>query len=111
MGLPNLVYPPPGDAGWQEYWFQHFQDHLEIMQGIQEQQNVKLTEYSIDPWTDADKDGILGRHQQYHDDMNARLGLSGSDLSELSFKSEDQLKQWVYLNYQEHRNARSTLGI
>ena len=43
--------------------------------------------------------------------MNSKLGLSGSDLSEINFKNEDQKKEWLYLNYQEHRNARNNLGI
>ena len=111
MGLPNILTPPGGESGWSEYWFQHFQDHLEILEAIQKQYNVKLTEYLIDPWLDSDKEGILERHQQYHSDMNAALKLAGNDLSDVDFKKGNELKAWIYLNYFEHSNARQTLGI
>jgi len=111
MGLPNLLYPPTGESGWREYWFQHFQDHLDILQAIQKDFNVKLTEYIIDPWVDSDKDGILERHQQYHNDFNAALNLPGNDLSDVDFKKENEVKAWLYLNFVEHQSAHQSLGI
>jgi hypothetical protein len=111
MGLPNLFYPPEGDAGWREYWYMHFQDHLEILQAIQKLQNVKLTEYIIYPWDLSDKDGILERHQQYHNDLNGSLYLNGSDLSELDFNNQNEVKAWIQLNFYDHQNARAKLGI
>ena len=111
MGLPDLWYPPPGDAGWAEYWFQHFQDHLEIIQAIRSQSGNQLTEYMIYPWLDSDKEGLLERHQQYHEDMNSVLRLNGNDLSAVDFKKDPEVKAWIYLNYQEHLAARTALGI
>lgn len=89
----------------------HFQDHLEIMQAIQKQKNVRLTEYLIDPWMDADKEGILERHQQFHDDMNQQLNLNGNDLSSVDFQKQNEVQAWVSLNYFEHNAARTALGI
>lgn len=89
----------------------NFQDHLEIMQEIQRQQSLKLTEYVIYPWIDEAKEEILELHQQYHNDMNEKLNISGVDLSEVDFKNEEQVRSWVYLHYEEHRNARKQLGI
>ena len=111
MGLPNIFYPPPGDDGWKEFWFFHFQDHLEIMQKIQKFKNVKLTEYPIAPWMNEGKDVILELHQQYHNDLNEQLGLNGNDLSSLNFEKQGEVRSWVYLNYEEHYNARRKLGI
>lgn len=111
MGLPNILYPPPGERGWREYWYFHFQDHLDIIQAILKQRNVNLTQYVIDPWADTDKDGILERHQQYHNDMNLVLNLPGNDLSDIDFKQGDQVKSWIYLNSMEHTAVHQSLGI
>jgi hypothetical protein len=111
MSLPPLYQPPEGSRGWEEYWFQHFQDHLEIVQAIQNTLNVPLTVYDIDPWTNTDKEGILERHEQFHNDMNGVLQIPGNDLSEVDFKNPGQVKAWVWLNYQEHLNAHMALAI
>jgi hypothetical protein len=111
VGLPDLYYPPPGEAGWREYWFNHWIDHQDIVQAIQEATGVQLQMYIIDPWVNSDKDGILERHQQYHDDMDAVLGIAGNDLSEIDFQKPNEVKSWVYLNYQEHLSAHSALNI
>ena len=111
MSLPPLYEPPPGPQGWREYWFQHFQDHLDIVQALQKALNVKLTVYDIDPWVDYDKGGILERHQQYHNDFNQLLGIAGNDLSDVDFKNKGQVDAWVWLNYQEHQNAHQALHI
>lgn len=89
----------------------HYQDHLEILEAIQKAANIKLTQYLIDPWLDADKERILEAHQQYHNDFNGILGINGSDLSEVDFTKQNEVKAWVQINFQDHMNARSALGI
>ena len=110
MGLPQILTPPPGDAGWREYWFQHYQDHLDIVQKLQSL-GIPLTVYAIYPWFDPGKDTILELHQQYHDDMNLALGTSGSDLSELDFKKPNEVESWAWLNYLEHQAVHQSLGL
>ena len=110
MSLPQILVPPPGESGWREYWFNHFQDHLDIVQAIQKT-GIQLTVYMIDPWLESDKDGILERHQQYHNDMNAVLKTPGNDLSELDLKDAAKVADWVYQQYQEHLNAHMALNI
>ena len=111
MGLPDLFYPPDGADGWREFWFNHFQDHLEIVQAIQKKAGIPLTVYIITPWNDQDAESILESHQQYHNDMDQVLGIAGNDLSSVDFKKANELKSWVYLNYQEHMSAHSILDI
>lgn len=111
MGLPNLYQPPEGQRGWQEYWFNHFQDHVEIVQAIRKQLNIDLPVYIIDPWSEFDQSGILERHTQFHNDMNLVLGIPGNDLSTVDFKKANEVKAWVYLNYTEHQNAHASLAI
>lgn len=109
MGLPNILAIP--EDGFQEFWFNHYQDHVDIVEAIQKDTGIKLTMYNIYPWLDSDQNGILEQHQQYHNDMNQLLGIAGSDLSDLDFQKKNEVKAWVYLNFQEHLNAHMALGI
>lgn len=111
MGLVNLLQPPPGDDGWNEFWFNNWIDHQDIQQAIQAQTGINQTIYVIDPWRTDDANGILQRHQQYHNDMNAVLGIAGEDLSTLNLKSEQAIRDWVWQHYSEHQNAHQALEI
>lgn len=84
---------------------------MEIVQAIRKQLSVSLPIYIIDPWTDFDQKGILERHEQFHNDMNQTLGIPGNDLSDIDFKKPNELKAWIFLNYEEHLNARMQLAI
>jgi hypothetical protein len=70
-----------------------------------------LTTYVIIPWENRDAEGILGRHQEFHDDMNEALGLNGQDLSSLNPKDPNDIQRWVWQNASEHAAARQVLGI
>ena len=111
MGLPDIYSPPDGEEGWKEYWFQHWIDHQQIVQAIKAKTGISLTMYIIDPWLADDKDGILERHQQYHTDMNGVLGIAGSDLTQVDANKPNELKAWLYLQYQEHLQAHTILNI
>lgn len=109
MGLANLYRPP--EDGWDDFWFNNWIDHQDIAQAITKQNNVSMTIYVIDPWSDASADGILERHQQYHNDMNSALGLAGQDLSDLNLEDETKVKAWQWIHYLEHQAAHQALGI
>jgi hypothetical protein len=111
MGLPNLVALPDGPGGWEEFWFNHYQDHIDIVQQIHKISGISLTIYDIYPWLGSNKDGIFEQHQQFHNDMDQILGIPGSDLSDIDFEKPNEVKSWIYLNYEEHLNAHMALGI
>jgi hypothetical protein len=111
MPLPTISTPPQDLAKWGEWWDFHYQDHLEIQQAIQAKGDGNLTIYIITPWNTHDADGILGRHQQFHDDLNEALGLEGQDLSALNPKDPQDVLRWTYANFTEHAAARQALGI
>lgn len=110
MGLPNLLYAAPNEATWREFWFYHYQDHLEIVQALSTL-GFPVQNYVMNPWVSSDHEGILEQHQQYHNDMNQILAVAGADLSTLDFKKENEVKGWIYLNYQEHLSAHTLLNI
>jgi hypothetical protein len=106
-----LLSVPPTENGWAEFWYSHWQDHLEIQKALQVQKGNNLPIYIIDPWVDSDADGILGIHQNFHDDFNGVLQLGSQDVSSIDFKDPESVRQFLYQNWQEHQAARSALGI
>ena len=110
MGLVNLYTPAPGPAGWSTFWFNNWQDHWEIAEAIQKL-GTPQTLYLIQPWNDDDADGILERHQRFHNDMNAAIGFSGQDLSVIDFANRDAVQTWIFAHYQEHLKARINLKL
>ena len=111
MGLVNLISPPPGPAGWEEFWFNNWIDHELIHSNIQTDKSDNTTIYVIIPWHEADASDLLEKHQLYHDDMNGVLGLNGQDLSQVNLKDEQAVKAWVWQHYQEHQAVHQALGI
>lgn len=109
--LASILDIPPWQKGLTEYSFNHFQDHLEIVEGLKKVKNVVAPLYVIDPMTLDDMSGWLLRHSQFHNDMNASLGLEGSDLQTVNFKNERDRNIWLWQNFREHLAARTALGI
>jgi hypothetical protein len=111
VGLVNLWTPATGAAGWRTFWFYNWQDHWEIAEAIQSQLHMPQTLYLIQPWSDDGADGILERHQRFHNDMNAAIGFSGQDLSVIDFQNKAAVQMWIFSHYQEHLKARINLGL
>ena len=108
MGLVDL-YSPHTD--WNLLWFNNWISHQDIVQAVMSQKNIALTMYQIDPWIDADSDNILGRHAQYHQDMNAVLGVNGADLSVLDINDKDKVQWWIWQHFMEHQAAHTALKL
>ena len=121
MSLPNILTVAPTEDGWKDFWFNNWIEHQEICQQIQASTNTAVppapnnginnTVYIITPWVDEDANGILQRHQEYHDDMNLALGLQGQDLSVVNFDNPTSLRDWVWNHYLEHQAVHQTLDF
>ena len=111
MGLVNIYTPDPGPDGWQLFWWHNWNEHLSIMQAILAQKNITLQSYGINPWIPEDKDNILSRHQQFHNDMNLVMGVQGENLAVLEIDDPQAVKQWVWQHYNEHLGVQTLLKI
>lgn len=113
MSLAQVLYPPNGEIGLQQWLFWHAQDHLAIQSAIASASLgiISLPVYVLDPVSKTDYVGFGLRHQSAHNDFNQLLGTQGSDLQSVEFNDPGQLRQWLYLNFQEHSAAHARLGI
>lgn len=113
MGLPNLIDPPPHDheGWWDEFWFQNWIDHQDIQEKILADGSGNQLVYVIIPWVANDANGILFRHQLFHNEMNAVTGATGQDLSTINFREPESVRDWVFNHYQEHLAAHTFLDF
>lgn len=111
MSVNSLLNVPRNKEEWNRWSFSHAQDHIQIIQAIQQKKNLSLIQYQVDPIDFGNPLDFLKRHSQLHTDMNGALDLQSIDLSETDLEDPNKLQAWVYSNYQEHNNVHLTLGI
>src|SRR5215472_1359182 len=111
MGLANLFHGTKEE--WDYFWFNNWLDHWAIQEAILKQLNIQTVLFQIQPWDFNDQGGILERHQQFHNEMNAAIGSKGQaeDLSEIDFSKPSAIDAWVNAHYQEHLNMRNFLVL
>lgn len=112
--LAALFDIPPGSAGWESFQFQHLSDHDDIITAIQTKLQIQMVVRPLYPLNLDDQQAVdnwLELHQQSHTDFDSILGIVGNDLTSVDFKKPNEVKAWIWLNAQEHQNARQILGI
>lgn len=111
MGLANIANVPVDQASMDTWAFSHMAHHRDILRAIQQNYNIILPEYSLDP-LDPNDLGTWGyQHQIMHNQMDAILGIAGNDLVDVSWKDKEERSVWIDLNFREHLQANQILGV
>lgn len=111
MSLPFIIVPPNTDRGFQEWSFNHFQDHQSILNSVNKKFGFHLPLRELDPIVLTDFTQWALRHQSMHNDINVQLRIGGSDLQGVDLTDKLQTRAWFYLNFQEHVNWHLSLGF
>lgn len=109
--LAVLLNPPRSQAEWDRFAFHHRNSHLLIKQKIQQNGGANLPEYVIYPFAAGAANGWLEANQQFHIDFNGALGLPSVDLLDVDLQDDHQLRDWLFLHWEEHQIAETKLGI
>ena len=109
--ISALLNIPRTPADWTIWSFHHFQDHIEINQGIQTALGTIFADPQLDPINILDIENWLERNQIAHNEMNGSLGLNSTDLQRVDLADEKQKSAWILLHFQEHFSARTALRI
>jgi hypothetical protein len=109
--LVSLLNIPETDGDWQLWSRAHRTSHDKIRQAIQQQKNMNLVDYQIDPINFEATDFFLQNNSQLHRDMTAALGSQGSDLDEVDLSDPDARREWIYYHYLEHQTVEEALGV
>lgn len=108
MGLANIQ----SFANVDDYWFNHYQDHVDIVQVVNRLiPGLNMWVYPMFPWSDSNKGQLLEQHFLSHTDLNTILGIDNSDLGDVDFGDEEKRGEWIYQNYQMHLQAHTILGF
>jgi hypothetical protein len=112
MTIANLLNIS-SDEDFAGFAFANDTHHRLITQNINLQipQARALTFYILDPVPEIDLQSWLRRHQQSHSDINAALGIQGSDLTDVDFKKTEERESWSELHYSEHQQWFLATGI
>ncbi len=95
-----------------ELWaLNHSADHDEIHAAVQAKKSVNLENRVLYPVNLKDWDAFSLRHQDVHNDLNAELNLSGSDLMGADLSDRKSMEEWNFVHYREHLAFRTALGI
>jgi hypothetical protein len=111
MSLAALDYPSPEPKGLEEWFFANLDSHQRIIFGAKQSLKVVLPLYQIYPVNMKDLPNWANLHQQQHNDMNAVLGLTSNDLTDVDFNDDRQRTAFYFLHLQEHRSALQSLGL
>lgn len=85
--------------------------HRDIDQAIFRQHGVLVQEYVLDPFNPKDPGQWAYQHQNMHSAVNAVLGLSGFDLTEVDWTRQDQLAGFIQSNADEHVSWATLLEL
>lgn len=109
--VADLYNVPSTDTERAQWAFAHMAHHRDIIRRLYELVGVTLPEYSLDPVDPSNTGQWEYQHQLMHDAQNQLLGISGFDLSEVSWKDQNLLTGWIWLNGNEHLQAADILEI
>lgn len=107
MPVANLFSVPKNRAEEGAWSFSHLAHHRDLISTVQRVFNITLPEYAIDPFGD----NVADLHQQMHDDLDAIIGVSGFDLSEVNWKDANDRASWIFLNATLHQQEGAKLGV
>lgn len=109
--LAGLLNIPHNTEEWAKWSWDHRLSHDAIRAAIKKQYGFDLTDYLIDPISPNEVHQFTQNNSELHDDMNATLKLSGSNLEDADLKKQNVLAAWINLHYLEHYYAEQKLGV
>ncbi len=90
----------------------HNRDAHDLAVGaIRKNTGITLPQYPIDPIDRNDFKSWLYTHQSMHNSVNAALGLTGNDLTEVDPDKAEQMSVWIQDHANEHLQWGNILGI
>jgi len=109
--LAALLNTPRTFEEWNMWSLHHRVSHDAIRDAIQNQKSINLPVYQIYPIPLDEPKWFLEQNQSAHEDMDGVLSITASNLQDIDLTNLRLLEAWVFLHYQEHRDAEERLGI
>lgn len=111
MALATLFNVPGNDTEMNVFSFNNQAEHVKIASALQTKFKLPIPNFILDPLPLNDMGTWLQQHQTLHNIMNGTLGTNSNDLTDVSFKDQKQLSEWIWLHAQEHYQAANILRL
>ncbi len=111
MGIASLANVPYDQPSWSWWSFAHMAHHRDINEAILGGFKVALPEFILDPIDIQNPNNWALQHQQMHNNQNQILGIAGNDLIDVDWSDQNQIAEWIFLNFNEHFQASNALNI
>ena len=114
MSIAALYNIPTNEAQLAQWSFVNAAQHADIIRLIFQTRGQQLDAFVLDPFDPQDPASMQTwayQHQVMHQQMDAVLGISGYDLTEVDFTNQGVLAGWIASHALEHVQAAQILGV
>lgn len=114
MGLANLLNIPNSPELIAQFGFANQDSHFKIATAIRANakfgQNIPV--YPLDPIPPTENGLMIWglNHQNWHNNQNQILSISGQDISQFP-RNEEEMAAWIQDHFIEHYLAETMLGV
>ena len=98
MSVANILNIPASPSDMRTWGTLHMIWHRNVIRSIFLNKNIALTEYVLDPAELRRESTWPQNHQTMHAEMDAVLGLSGYDLSDVDWTNQEEVLGWFELH-------------
>lgn len=104
---------PKDAAGWGMWLNGHYREHLQMGTLAASLASVNVPNYDILSWRDEPEivQQWLVAHEQIHEALRVICNVTGTDLSLVDLKQDDDFLEWQDAHALEHQIFRQVLGI
>jgi hypothetical protein len=111
MGLGNIFNVPGTREEWDQWSFSLQAELRDITRRILETKNIFITQFCLDPFNPEEPGVTLFTLQQWMNQINAVLNISGFDYVDVDLKDIGERTSWIFLLSQNVRQAANQLGV
>jgi hypothetical protein len=111
MSVADIFNFPATEQDTAQWSILHMILHRSQLREVFLRYNTVLQEYVLDPIPTDDPRLWLQQHQQMHNDVDAVLGLSSENLTEVDWEDQGSKAGWIQAHAQLHQQETNALGI
>lgn len=111
MALATLYNVPSNPDEMNIFSFSNQDEHNKIAAAILSKYNISIPSFILDPIPISDMGVWLQQHQLLHNIMNSVTGSNSDDLTDVNFRDQNQLTEWVWIHAQQHYQTSAFLQL